>query len=208
MIWHVGRDWRKLPNRILFVGKPHRGIPAEPRPSGTIDAWSEARDYFSENWSAYWSYTREIGAGVFGSSSEAWDRIALTNLVKCTNTDAGYAGAETSDLTTPVMVESCVSRLGVCSAEIRLLKPSKVVFYTGSFYPEALNGLILEAGSGWTDITGPSHRRKCGAKRIIWWVREIETSWASSMRVLVTSHPERKKKADYVRLVSGWIKAP
>src|SRR5690348_9918761 len=83
-IWHVGASFATSNIRVLFIGKPHRGKPGIIRPSGLIDPRKKVESLRDKAW-PYWSYTREIARQIFGDREDGWNRIALTNLVKCTS---------------------------------------------------------------------------------------------------------------------------
>jgi hypothetical protein len=198
--WHVGTDFHRALPRVLFVGKPHRGIPGAVRSSGVIDPRRMVEEDLRHRSWPYWSYTREIAARIFGTHERGWDQIALTNIIKCTNVDAGWDGAPTGDTTTRTMAECCVSKLGVISHEILLLRPTHVVFYTGGLWPE-----LLEELAPFTWRGGRPGHVPCGAKRLFWWEREADGPQIRDLKVLITGHPERMRKEDYVGLIASWI---
>jgi hypothetical protein len=200
--WHVGQHYWTSTERLLLVGKPHRGTPGVIRESGIIDPRVEAQKYFLRKDMAYWSYSRAIAVRIYGDPTNAWDNIAMTNLVKCTNVD--YPGP-TADSTTFVMASRCILDLRVIVREIQLLKPRHIVFYTYSFFSSFLRDLRFESGATWRDITSREHRVECGGKRLGWWERSCSTSWCENLRVLVVGHPERKLKREYVELVGTWV---
>lgn len=199
-IWHIGSNFFGSNPRVLFVGKPHRGTPGVVRPSGVIDPRDLVEsDLQYRSW-AYWGYTREIASRLFGSEKEGWESIALTNLVKCTNVDAGWKGAPTADQTTRRMAECCIRELGVISAEIFLLKPTHVVFYTAALFPD-----LLERLPPFRWRTSKRTRRRCGRKSLPWWERTGTADGFGRLQMLVTGHPERMRKEDFVRLVVRWV---
>ncbi len=101
------------------------------------------------------------------------------------------------------MVRSCALDLGVISAEIELLQPTHIVFYTGKLFPDILEVLPIEGKRAWRDIEKSTV--KCGQKKLSWWEREITTSWGN-MRVLITGHPERMEKVSYTQMIAGWAR--
>lgn len=202
--YHIGVQFWNSEERILFVGKPHRGIPGIIRPSGVQDARNVAKDYFFNYSTAYWVYTREIAARIYGDEVQAWDHIAMTNLIKCTNVEGEDPG-NAADATTRTMAAGCVSQLQVLAHEIRLLKPRTVICYAFSFFKELLHNLVPESGSSWSDVTSFDNRIICGAKRLGWWERRCSTSWCAQLRFLVVGHPERMQKEDYVAALVAWI---
>jgi hypothetical protein len=99
--WLVGEKFPQTPEQVVFVGKPHRGTPGTILPSGIIDPREQVEGedpLWNYSW-AYWSYTRAIAERLYGS--EAFESIALTNMVKCTNT-------HDADATTWTMAQSCL----------------------------------------------------------------------------------------------------
>jgi hypothetical protein len=200
--WQIGKDYGTDPYRVIFVGKPHRGTPGAITTSGIIDGSKCAEEYFLEGSSAYWGYTREILRIVFGDANLGWEKIAFTNLIKCTSVEDGE---DASDKTTETMARCCMLDLGVFGAELRYLKPKTLVFYTFDFFPESLRTLTIETGCKWSDITSSDHRVGRG-KRIGWWERECSTSWQNPLRVLVVGHPQGKTKSEYTNLVANWIR--
>ena len=86
MPWLIGQRFSDSVERILFVGKPHRGTPGEILPSGMIDPTGMVADSLWDVSWPYWSYTREIAENLYGP--DASDFIGFTNLIKCTNVGA------------------------------------------------------------------------------------------------------------------------
>ena len=191
-----------MSTRVLFVGKPHRGTPGESRPSGLLDPRRVVEEVLRCKRWPYWRYTLAIGGLVHGTEDIGWDRIALTNLVKCTNVDGTSASV---DLTTVKMVRCCTVEIGVIWAEIKLLRPTHVVFYTANLFPEIWTSVLLGTSSVWRDIERTT--RQCGQKRLAWWTREAETAWANPLRVLITGHPERMQRHDYTHIIADWIRS-
>jgi hypothetical protein len=169
-----------------------------------MDAREAAEEYFFGYSVAYWTYTREIATRLYGDPRTAWQQIAITNLVKCTNVEGEDPG-NAADATTTCMASSCIADLQVIAKEIRILEPRHVIFYTYSFFSHLLARLEFEEGCAWHDVTSPDHRVTCGAKQLGWWDRICSTTWCSSVRVLIIGHPERMHKEQYVALVVAWL---
>ncbi len=197
--WIVGSKFDQADDKILFVGKPHRGRPGTILlPSEILDPTDEVNNgLWNKAW-PYWSYTREICERIYGEG--ALDYISFSNIVKCSNTDA-------DDSTTEGMMNGCVNKLGVIWKEIAILKAKNVVFYTYSLYRDAIRDIQVAIPGSIIDVTTDNHRVACGNKTIGWWEREFSAVWSDKVRLLVTGHPERMKKASYVDLVSNWIMA-
>jgi hypothetical protein len=202
--WLVGEKFSHSTERILFVGKPHRGAPGEILPSGMIDPTGMvANSLWDIHW-PYWSYTREIAENLYGQNAS--DFIAFTNLIKCTNVGADDGESTSTDKTTYGMAECCVLRLGVIWKEVERLKARTIVFYTYGLFrdmlqdvPVALNGSVLE-------ITQQNHFVPCRNKRLWWWERACRTAWTDNLRLLVVGHPERMGRAEFVELLTNWLR--
>ncbi len=193
--WLVGDRYAQTRERLVFVGKPHRGTPGRVLTSGFIDPTDDVPGMWRGAW-PYWRYTREIAERLYGP--EAADFVCFTNFVKCTNT-------EDIDRTTASMVQSCVSEIGVIWTELERLQVRTVVFYTYAFrqvleaIPFALSGSVKQ-------VTPREHRVTCGQKKLGWWERRFRTSWADEVRVLVVGHPERMNREEYVSRIAAWVR--
>lgn len=118
----------------------------------------------------------------------------MTNIVKCTNTEG-------LDATTREMMEACVRENGVIWCEISILKPQNILFYTYKLFPEYLQAIPFQK-----ELLEEKHEFvKCGAKFMAWWERIVMTEWGR-VKLLVTYHPERMCKAEYVKLITDWVK--
>jgi hypothetical protein len=199
--WHVGRDFGKEEPSILFAGKVARGAPGDPTPCGFLDPQEAAELlYESSRWS-FWSYTREIAERVHGDGAKAWERIALTNMLKCDWSD-------TVDISSEEMKRCCIGEHGVVWREIEFLEPSHVVFYTGRDHDPYLEGFIQrKSGEGWSVSTvhPASHRIANGARHMWWWETTLQLPSGRTMRLLRTSHPERQKRDGFVGSIVNWI---
>ena len=198
--WIVGSKYFESNEKILFVGKPHRGTPGVEFPSGILDPREPHLDWLMGCSWPYWSYTREILVSLYGNS-DPWDYCYFTNIIKCTNVDG--EGNPTQDETSYRMVECCINDLGVIFKEIETLEPRHIIFYTYSLYPHALSKLPFAESVA--EITGQDHKVKCGQKTLGWWERVAKAKWSDNVKILVTGHPERMKKDSYVSLIGNWI---
>lgn len=200
--WLVGPKFSESPYRVVFIGKPHRGIPGETLPSGIIDPTTLVANELWDWWPAYWSYTRAIAENLYGRNSHEF--IAITNLIKCTNVDDGQI---TTDKTTYKMSESCILKLGVVWREIERLKARTVVFYTYGLFREMLQAVPVALDTSVQEITSQVHRAQCRDKRLGWWERACRTTWNDDLRILVVGHPERMARLEYVELLTNWIRS-
>jgi len=202
--WIVGGKYRDTQERLLFVGKPHRGNSGHIFPSGLLDPIEPYLDWLMSCSWPYWRYTRDIVINIYGDL-DPWDYIAFTNIIKCTNVGDGDTS---TDKTSYKMAECCIQKLGVVSHEIRLLMPRTIIFYTYALFREFLRNLpeTLGASSSY-EVTPETHRVPCGQKWLGWWERRLSTPWSDNVRALVVGHPERMKRDEYVGLLTNWIKS-
>ena len=197
--WMLGSNFHKTQERIIFVGKPHRGKPGECRQSGIIDPTQQVLGpdgFWNRKW-AYWSYTRQIAENLYGT--DAAESICFSNLIKCTNT-------HDLDKTTPEMAVGCIKTLGVIWKEIETIEARTAVFYTYRLYPTLLQEIPFALPGTVYEIKPYEYYVPCGKKRLHWWERSCETAWCKHFRLLVIGHPERMCKKAYVQLLSEWLK--
>ena len=123
----------------------------------------------------------------------------MTNIVKCTNTDG-------KDTTTKEMMKECVCENGVVWREISKLQPKNILFYTYKLFSEYLEKLpYFNKDNPWKLLEQKRETVICGAKTMPWWERIIKTEWGN-VKILVTRHPERMRKVEYVKLITDWVK--
>jgi hypothetical protein len=203
--WLVGRQFSDSDERVLFVGKPHRGEPGQILDSGFIDATAlVATTLWHKPW-PYWRYTREIAERLYGRN--ALDFIAMTNLIKCTNVDLKRLGKSASvDRTTFRMAECCISKLGVIWKEIAFLRPRTIIFYTFGLHRSLLEAVPIALGGSIEEWTPQNHLVRCKGKLLGWWERSCNVPWTDHLRILVVGHPERMAKREYVELISNWVR--
>jgi len=202
--WIVGARFLDSAERIMFVGKPHRGLPGELLPSGVIDPTKMVAEYLWDIGWPYWSYTREIAEHLYGP--DASDYIAFTNLIKCTNVGADDGSSSSADGTSYTMAGCCVSDLGVVWREIEEVRPLTLVFYTYGLFREVLRSVPVAIEGSLREVTPIDHFVACRNKNLGWWERICRTSWTDNLRILVMGHPERMGRAEFVRLLTKWIR--
>lgn len=188
-IWHVGTSYEESPYKVLFVGKAARGSIVEaPFYMDTVeDATVIAADlYYNSGW-AFWGYTRAIASAVYGEEN-AWEQIALTNMVKCNRSD-------TVDTTIQDAKISCAEYL---RREIALLCPRHIVFYTNAGYDEAIQRAFDRIeDSQYQDFP-------CGKKAMHLWAF-TGVIGESRIKAIRTGHPERMKKGDFTSRIIDFI---
>lgn len=187
--WMVGCDFKNQNIRLLFVGKTARGD-FEKTDCKYINVFAHSRELFNTGWH-YWTYTKEIAKKIFGD--EWMERIAVTNIVKCNN-------SESVDTSTECMKNNCIIELGMLRKEISAINPTHVIFYTGWAYDEYIKYAfdeIVEPGD-WssTKLIG----RYCSP-----WNEGTSKVSGRTIHFLRICHPERKKKDDFVNSVYDWI---
>lgn len=197
-VYYIGEEYNLQSKKILFVGKNARGtlengIDQFP----VIDARESARKYFLYPDSAFWSYSQAITRALFKcSKEEALEKISLTNLVKCNNAmgDEGRnPDGSTIDQTTFLMKENCLNKVGYFWREVKILKPTHIILFSGADYDQFLFG-----GKHNTD------RRRIGQKNVLWFAVEWIID-GHKTKLLRTGHPERLKKEDFVSGVCEWV---
>lgn len=189
--WIVGADYEKSEYKLMIIGKPHRG--EGKRVSNNAFFMDYCIDWLMGCRWPYWSYSRQIAQNLY--DLEGMNKIVLTNVVKCSNTDG-------KDTTTREMMDACIRKNGVIWREISLLKPKNILFYTYKLFPEYLKDIPFQV-----ELLGEKREFvKCGAKAMPWWERLIMTEWGK-VKFLVTCHPERMRKVEYIKLITDWVKS-
>lgn len=187
--WIVGGGYESSKYRLMIVGKPHRG-PADPV-SNHAFCMDKHLDWLLNSPWAYWSYSKNIAQVLYGE--DGLNQIVLTNVVKCTNT-------ESEDKTTCEMMDCCVCQNAVIWREVATLKPLNIVFYTYNLFSEYLKELPFQLKL----LKEECKDVQCGEKTLHWWERVVLAEWGA-VKVLVTGHPERMCKKDYVKLIADWV---
>lgn len=191
--WFVGNAFAEQETRILFVGKNARGFGDEqPYTKRYHNVYDYGRELTTKGW-AYWNYTGEIIKAIYGIGYNNPELTAITNIVKCNN-------SEGIDTTSTCMKDHCIKELRVLNRELRIIKPTHVVFYTGWNYDSYIDYAfdeILVAGS-------VTETKTIGQYNAPW--REGKAI-VNGQRILFlrTCHPERKKKEDFVNAVVDWF---
>ena len=204
-IYHVGNRFGDDGQRILFAGKTARAAIGEDEEDEVDDttSWSEGAirgkgtGAGARRW-PYWTYTRAIIEELYGSLDDGWEKVALTNLLKCN------LGSRT-DTSSPTMKNCCLRDLGVFRREMQIIQPRNIVLYAGRAYDDYLGDLFPE---GWRSVreTNRDTTRPCGRKDLPWLEAEVLRDGVLASRVLRTGHPERMNKAEFVRMVVEWLR--
>ena len=200
--WIVGSKYFEQEERLLFIGKPHRGNTGNFPDSKILDATTHL-DWLKDCSWPYWKYTRNILEKLYGIE-DPWDYACFTNLIKCTNVGDDDPP---NDTTSYEMARNCIVDLEVIYHEIKRLEPKTIIFYTYSLYKELLRDFPMKVNAlTYVTIKPENNKVKCGNKLLGWWERKISTSWSDNVRVLVTGHPQFMKYDEYVQLLTNWIR--
>ncbi len=141
-IFHVGKDFSKYEKKLLIVGKVAYGW------DDYTDLWNdcfsgniESIEYLknkienrvkelfyeedSESKTVYFSFLKKSLTEIYGSVDEAYNRVAITNLVHCNDGDV-------NDYLRQKVRDYCVSKNanGFIHKEIDILKPSHIIVLT------------------------------------------------------------------------------
>lgn len=186
---------------ILFVGKVARGDQIGELINEKLeDATVMGDELIHESSWAYWSYTREIIKTVYGDLDSGLKNVSFTNIVKCNNnTD--------EDTTSYIAKQHCISQNKFIWKEIEILRPKKVIFYTNYYYDDFIDEYTPTFASKISEIKDRNCEIKIGKKTMPWWERNYfsknDQLVLSTLRI---GHPERKKKIEFIKMVSDWIK--
>jgi hypothetical protein len=183
---------------VLFVGKVARGdyLGEEIAPSFE-DVQNFGRDFIKTSSWPYWSYTREILIEVFGDLERGLQCSSFTNIVKCNN-------ESTPDTTNQSVKDHCIQKNGFIWKEFEAIKPRVAVFYTHTAYDSYIDSFRPADAIRWED--NRSEWVEVGKKRMPWWDRSFFTADNRELlRFLRVGHPERKRKDEFVKMISKWI---
>lgn len=200
-IWKVGENYKTDKHKILFVGKVARGLKTETEENELfIDSSKLGNDFLINKSWPYWSYTRDIIKNVYGNIEIGKENIAFSNLIKCND-------SMTTDNTTCYTKTFCIGELKVIWEEINILKPKRIIFYTHRGYDDFISD--FRPTNNFKDVENQKFSIKIGAKKMPWWNRIFyDDNDMFVTEFLRIGHPERKKKIEFVKKVSDWIKKP
>jgi len=211
-LYHAGSQFGCDGRRILFAGKNARGDVGADHGRPFLDATAAADEWIGK-WDSrafrswpFWAYMREIVQTCYPDLSfpEAWERVAVTNLVKC-NEQENSASNSSADGTPYPVAEHCLAKLQVFRRELDALQPTHVVLFTGRAYDRFLGEAMF--GPQWRDApgSGPYAVAGCGGRALPWWEGCVMRDDGIPCRVLRTGHPQWKPKDPFVKLVSDWL---
>ncbi len=187
-------------NSILFIGKVARGDCLGPEIADQLEDVTAfgAASIAERSW-PYYAYTRAIIERVYGDLATGIRHVSFTNMVKCNNETT----PDTSDRTSK---EFCIAKNRFIWREIEVIRPRLVIFYTGTAYDDFIDGYMPDFARSHQD--NADREVVIGKKRMPWRDRSFfDDQQREVLRFLRVGHPERKKKEDFVRVLSEWITA-
>ncbi len=201
-IYHVGEEFDKSNDTILFVGKTavggdgeFSGLPFD-EDKLFIDAtkFGEKSLDGNEHKSPFYSYTKEIIEKYYGSYENGKKYIAFSNMVKCNN-------GTTEDTTEYQVQEHCVNKLRVIWKEVEILYPKRIIFYTHTTYDYFIEKYFKESNleniiDFKTSPIGPQWHGRCTDKN-----NNIICEF------LRLGHPQGKIKDEFVNVVVRWLQS-
>lgn len=213
--FHVGSNFGNDPYSVAFVGKNswigrwHVEHARYEKGKGKFGVFTDfGRDSLEGNPegqnSPFWKYTRKIGEELYGNLANTLSNIAITNVVKCnTNEEDG----NTEDNTPEPVIHSCF-KSKVFEYEMQVLKPKHIVFYTARKSKDKYLDLICQCMFGYKSVEiVESTTVQIGKNKLPWYTfNYYDENNNLGCSVLVTGHPERKKKVEFVNTIVDWIK--
>lgn len=183
---------------IVFVGKVARGDNFGVEIADRLeDVSSFGVNAVAQSPWPYYSYTRAIIERVYGDLTTGIPHVSFTNMVKCNN-------ETTQDTSGHASKEFCIRKNQFIWKEIEVIKPRLVIFYTGRDYDAFIDAYLPTYACHKQDK--PDKDVSIGEKLMPWWERSFyDTQQREVLKFLRVGHPERKKKEDFVSLLSAWI---
>jgi len=81
-----------------------------------------------------------------------------------------------------------------------------IVFYTYGLFSEMLQNVPVSLEESIREITPRNHFIICGKKHLAWWERSCKMAWTDNLRLLVTGHPERMNRHEFVEVLTNWLR--
>jgi len=203
----VGDKFRHEKYRVVFVGKTAwTGWESNPvdEKSGFIDARIGTKDeLFMPPWSTttFWQCIKEICWKLWGicDPGDMWRRIMITNIVKCTV----VKGVPNK------MKRYCILKCGFLENEIRIVKPTHVIFFTSKYFDDYIEKLNF--GYSYSeDMTDMDYEDE--DIETIWWHRVFIEDRKIKMHMLRVRHPKKYQeykieiKEAFAEKIADWIK--
>jgi len=198
-IYFIGEKFYSSEDTVLFVGKTAVG--GEGIGEVVDDFFTDSTEFgkqsldLEEEWStrrAFYSYTNEIIKRYYGSYEVGSQFAALTNIVKCNN-------GSTTDQTTYEIKQHCINDLKVIWKEVEILRPKRIIFYTGRDYDDFIDA--FKPNNFTTCVDVEDDEINC------WWHRKfMNVDGSTACEILRIYHPSRQGKEEYVSKVVDWLR--
>lgn len=212
-LFGVGNNFESDKYKILFVGKNNWYQPDQiaelehilnshfgnATKGGRIMFEFDFPDQSAEKHSrrsAYWRCIREITKDLYPEeeTSARWNRIAVTNLVKC-NIFTGNS----VDITPYDFSDKCLELL---NEEIKILKPKHIILFWGTGYDEYLNRLECIGDCNLDKSCEKGMLKKNGDNMNVLWLQGQSPDGTIFLR---TRHPQGAPKS-FTKEIVNWIK--
>lgn len=209
--FHIGSNFGNDTYKIVFVGKntfynkedfekeKKKGNVADVTETGRHSIKGEGENCIN---SPYWYYLRDIIVNLYNNIDKGIKKVAITNLIKC-NTGGPR------DITPEEIRRNCIN-FGVFENEIKILKPTHIIFFTGRDYDDYIES--FDFGFKHDKIKDKGKQTKIkNNKKIIWWEREFcNNKGRIKLKTLRTYHPgylqRRGCNAFSAEEIVRWIK--
>lgn len=209
----IGEKFRNEKYRVVFVGKKARtGWEENPidKISGFIDARCDTKeDLFLPPWSTYpfWQCIKEICWRLWNVRDPdiMWRKIMITNIVKCVVENKNEVLTEVS--------EYCILKTRFLEWEIRIVKPTHVIFFTGPDFDEFIDELDFGYEEK-EDLEKKEREWIMDNKKykILWWHRAFKRYGRVMMHFLRVNHPsnfywaKNEIKDKFAKKIADWIR--
>lgn len=210
--FHIGLNFNGDKDKIVFIGKNSwydkegyqeerylKECFADARKTGRVSINGNGENAIKTQ---YWSYIRNLTEKLYGNIRDGKESIAVTNMVKC-NTTGEKEKNGSYDKTQNNIIDNCINFNKVIQNEIEILNPTHIVFMTGKSYDKYINSFNYGRVEY---IVGEDKNISKGNENAIWsqsrtFFNKDGTNVLFTLRI---SHPERKKKSNYINNIISW----
>lgn len=202
-IFVVGKNFRNEKYKVMFVGKTVLGgWNTDPKDSESSFVCAK-----TEGFLPFWSATdinqciKEVCQKLWleNDAGEIWNKIAFTNIVKCTT-------SEETDKTPATLKNNCILKARFFEKEVEVIKPTHIIFFTSRSYDKYIDK--LDFGYRFKNVTNRTHKKE----ETIWWHRQFLTNGKVKMHFLRVYHPgfygrkSQEAKENFAENIANWIK--
>jgi hypothetical protein len=202
-IYYIGEKFHSSEDTIFFVGKTAVSeAPSNEKNDLFIDAMEFGEDSLDlrepkSKQRKFYSYTHEIIERYYGDYNAGKQYVALSNLMKCNN-------GSTKDTTKTGVKVQCLDNLKVIWREVEILKPKRIIFYTGRNYDNFIDR-FNPLGSFKSDHI-EKNEKDC------WWHKRFYAQDMTIMcDILRVYHPDaftyigEQEGEEYITKVVAWL---